>query len=330
MRGHSVIVVITWVLGLLNGVVGQAAGAGNIWAHAYERIWLWEMYDLFVNKYEPAKQSMIFPQSNTGHIGLRNKGSGPNGRLTYSEFMFRLQGGAVVQGRPPNVGQHDLEAFSPSRAGYDGAAQRLKSVGYVTPVERPDQVDPTLKVYKPDPEDPHKGAYTALVEKIDREFEIIFHGDEDFAIISRAKEQQLLGLAEKIIRIREEDTQRFLGEKFKEAPKDANDKLRMGLTKTVFDTVPSAAGGGTYQKVNVAATFQAYTKPDGTLEGDLAKHFPHQGAMIDWMTENGNPYSGDWTEGSKRHWRLLKSWNMHTVTLELTRNPKEGAQTCRI
>ncbi|KAF4964636.1 hypothetical protein FSARC_7462 [Fusarium sarcochroum] len=92
MRCHAA--PLTWAcIGLLLLGLLQLAGCAEVdnkLAHARERIYLWEMHEIFVDIEGVDKQDIIFPQNKKSkwtqykHYSLINT---IDGRLTYSEFM---------------------------------------------------------------------------------------------------------------------------------------------------------------------------------------------------------------------------------------------------
>ncbi|ODM23114.1 hypothetical protein SI65_00703 [Aspergillus cristatus] len=63
----------------------------NFVAHVYERLYLWELYQVFRDVEEPHKQQQILPfDTRKGQVATNNRASGVDGSLTDTEFMIRL------------------------------------------------------------------------------------------------------------------------------------------------------------------------------------------------------------------------------------------------
>ncbi|KAF5664956.1 hypothetical protein FHETE_6816 [Fusarium heterosporum] len=93
MRFHAAWACAGWLLlGLLH--VAHCDSIDNVLSHARERIWLWEMYDIFCEIEGADKQSMILGQNkkaqwyNKRHFSLENT---VDGKLTYAEFQADME-----------------------------------------------------------------------------------------------------------------------------------------------------------------------------------------------------------------------------------------------
>ncbi|KAH7096028.1 hypothetical protein FB567DRAFT_514042 [Paraphoma chrysanthemicola] len=315
MRSLQTISAILWLFSLISFV-----HAANWQSHVYERIYLWEMYDLFSEIKGPDNQPIFKQNPKHPWPNNRNIGSGPNGRLTYWEFQVRLQNKGLIPGTIPT--SNDLP--SPAGGNLDNAASGLLSKGYNGQLNI-EFLDPSFKGFKASKNDPHADSYQAFIDKVEKQYTELRKDSANDRYFGPARNKQVSDVANKIALLRRLDTQQWIVSYFKKAPPATEEDKKkgkggLGLTNVVTRQVNSGIPvAPTFTQVDVPGTFAAYTNPDGTLREELSKNFANQQALIDWIDNQGNPSSGiDYADGSKSHWRAMKSWKIVQIKAGMT------------
>ena len=103
---------------LLGFLALQVCAKGRI-SHAYEQLWLWEAYQVAV-KYKGVDQKFILAITNGGKI---QKGHGPDGSLTFQEFMD------ASTGRGTGKGLCKVDAPGPGRS-FQVVAEALEQADF--------------------------------------------------------------------------------------------------------------------------------------------------------------------------------------------------------
>lgn len=275
------------------------------------------MYDLFCDiKGGADKQNMIFRQKNiASRIPFNNKGSGPNGRMTYSEFQWRLQKKGLIPNSFPTNLPNPMD--DPHKAAKD-----LLDRGWNGNLLIED-IDDSFNSWSKPANDPHAEKYSALIDKIEKQYSKFRQNTQTALPITGDRYNQFDKLGKAIVRLRQLETQDWVSRYFSGDPStDPKKAGGLGLKDIVTNEVESNVGQikEKYKVVDVIATFQKYTNTDGTLKPELSKHFANQEAMLKWIDEQGNPNSGlNYSDSSKSHYRALKSWKTFAIKHGMTR-----------
>ncbi|EFR03917.1 hypothetical protein MGYG_06916 [Nannizzia gypsea CBS 118893] len=309
MRNLFSIVFLSWLLALASYV--QVAAAGNDAAHAFERIWLYEMYEVFCDV-DP-KQTKIFSAQGTGTVPNSNKGTGPGGRLTYAEFQWRLQGG-----KTPLV---NLQ--SPKTIGVYQAADELLKLGW-TGILKVADIDLTLKGYKAPQNDPNKKNYMELIDRVEKEYSnyrLSSPGKTYESIFTdTARATRIADISHAIYTLREEDRHTFISDKYiwnrnglwlAVGPNDQQ-KLKSKISY-VDSSGKTIYLGDDYTVTDIAKVF-ATNCPGGKL-GPALTYWKWTSAkdITDWLAKLGDAspaVAGQPTSSPEdiTHRRVLESW----------------------
>ncbi|KAM5436562.1 hypothetical protein MferCBS31731_005840 [Microsporum ferrugineum] len=147
MRNLFLAVSFTWLLFLVRHL-HAAPGEGNIVAHVYERIWLWEMYDFFWDFKGDNEQSKLFP-------GQR--------RLEYGEFQGLLE-------NPDDPIKPNKDLRSPMTASLKDVADDLLAKKWSGNLKKIHKIDPSLSSWIPPNNEPWKTKYEELIDKTEKEY----------------------------------------------------------------------------------------------------------------------------------------------------------------
>lgn len=266
---------------------------GNYLAHAYERLWLWERYQIAMWEPPPRltvapanitwpsssiegaeKQQDIFPfqRKRGGDTGRDNRGSGRKSTLSYSEFMWRLSDKSIEHDLP--VPQ--LKRPKSAKAIHDAAVELVdkKLTGNLKPVD----IDPGLLTGddpKKDDSDPHRGQMSLLFDKLQLKLSMWRIKGEHANVID-PRLGKLKEISKAVLKLRREDSQRYVVKLFK---KPINkDGLGLDEDDVVTETKTSRViTGPEYEEVMVAETFS-------NNKDQLLKRFGNEEDLRDWVS----------------------------------------------
>ncbi|KAG8673807.1 hypothetical protein FPOAC2_07278 [Fusarium poae] len=277
---------IGWLfLGLLQ--LADCASVDNKLSHARERIWLWEMYDLFCDIEGPDKQDVIFKQNknhkwaNQRHYSLVNTA---DGKLTYAEFMADLE----KKLSPIDV---DKSLVAPNGEGVGKpttaqAVDALKTKGWAQPMDV-DQVTSG-----------RSKNYMELVGRVDKKFQDYFTNlgnDDKWKRRLIETNMRTEKLSNDIVQLRKQEADEWLIKQITrqvDPPNTPNDKKAYGLginrNDLVINKLTSPVDGATtYERVDLIESY--LNKPDA-LNKQLKAAGVSNGieGLVKWADNLGN------------------------------------------
>jgi hypothetical protein len=205
--------------------------------------------------YGASKQKILLVQ-NPGHswTSKQHVGSGPDGKLTYPEFMLDLE---QKLGAPGYTVDNTMQApgSGPGSPSYLEASNKLISknwrgimkVNFITPDEK------TIK------------EYVQFLSMLDQKFHDLraeLGDDPKWKSFLAEKHERSKKLLSEIASIRKQETEEWIRKQMVTDVKDSKGKKLYGLglqeTDLVTERVPTAIPGqtGTYEKVNIAETWR--------------------------------------------------------------------------
>ncbi|EFQ99544.1 hypothetical protein MGYG_02557 [Nannizzia gypsea CBS 118893] len=289
--------------------------ADNFLSHAYERLWLWERYQIACAIEGPDKQQSILPfKTQKGQESKNNKGTGPDKMLTYTEFITRLDDKPL----PPDVGK--LTPPGDGRSVTDAVSELIKNK--VTGELNIITIDPSLRgknYNKPpesgggkkpgtnggsrslyDPKDPYRTPYTVLFDKLENSLSKYRLDDKNKAVIDKHIEN-LKACSKATVQLRAEKTMDFVAKKL--AAPVADGGLGIDVRLTWKDsTIP---GADKYPEIDFKETYEA------NKEKLKNAGFKNRKDVTDWVTRFGDPkYAGkvEFGPGAFSHFRTLVTW----------------------
>jgi hypothetical protein len=269
---------------------------------------------------------MIFPQDpNAKWPYRRNIGTGPDGKLTYAEFMARLE-----KKDPRNADNIIKTMVAPAettggKPTIHECAQELMNAGYNKQLQ-PSEVDTSLmgknfevggNAYNAN--DPHNDPYNELIGRADRKFqEYRKKIDTNFM---NSKNKVATSLLEAITTLRVEDTSSWL---YHQMQQDSG-KQGLGLAEEDIVVQKNRASGvpngPKYNKVDVIETLLNGWVNDGFRAKLKSAGIASFGDFLTWADNLGDPdkrASLDYTDLNKTHFRALKTWRMAYSKSKLT------------
>ncbi|GKU06117.1 hypothetical protein FLAG1_09323 [Fusarium langsethiae] len=288
---------IGWLfLGLLQ--LADCAAVDNKLAHARERIWLWEMYDLFTDIEGADKQDVILPQNQKAKWAHRKHFSLVNtvdGKLTYAEFMADLEKKLTPDGVDKSLVAPNGEGLGNPTT--EKAVDALKSKGWAMPMA----VDQVTSGRSND--------YAELMGRVDKKFQAYYTDlGNDNTWKRRLVETNMRTekLSKEIVSLRKQEADEWLLKQMTREVDPAgtpNDKKRYGLglnrnelvVEKVTSTVPGAT---TYERVDLVQTFLDH--PDrAAFERKLKAAGINNGiqGLVNWADNLGNQKFASWGPG---------------------------------
>ncbi|KIL86411.1 hypothetical protein FAVG1_10240 [Fusarium avenaceum] len=311
MRCHAAHFTLACIAWLFLGFhqFAYCADPDNVLAHARERIWLWEMYNIFCDIEGADKQDVIMPQTKHPfhyyhHISLENK---VDGRLTYAEFMSDLQMKLLP-------GKVDNSLVAPGGDGFKGptvaeAVDALKKNGWAMGMN-------VLLVTSGRSND-----YTELIGRVNKKFQDYFDklGDDPKwkrkLIEANSRTHQL---SRDIVALRQQEHDRFVltlltREKDKEGAKKKGHGLGLTRDELVIEKVPSSVDGGpTHERVDFGQTMMNHPDPDGFLRKLPDGYTLGWQGVATWADELGNALYQEgvpeFTDANKSHHVVKMLW----------------------
>ncbi|KAJ4250227.1 hypothetical protein NW762_012042 [Fusarium torreyae] len=243
---------IVWLfLSLIQVVDCQITVKTGDYSHVRERIWLWDRYTVIAEILGADKQKILLVQ-NPGHNWptKRHVGSGPNGQLTYPEFMADLEQKFTGQDFVPDPTLKAPGSEGPgSPSILEGLQQAwLMQVKFITPDEK------TVKDHE---------TFLSLVDKKYHELQVQFGDDPRYEKLFDETNDRAKKLVEEINAIRKQETEEHTKVQITTAvdakgTKENKKKYGLGLDEAdlVIEQVQTMVPGQTwaYDKVNIAET----------------------------------------------------------------------------
>ncbi|KAH7179065.1 uncharacterized protein B0J16DRAFT_322552 [Fusarium flagelliforme] len=330
---HSLVNTLFWVfltwasLGL--PIIGecQAKVTTGEYSHVIERIWLWDQYDIVTEVYGASKQKILLVQ-NPGHPWPMKKhvGSGPDGKLTYPEFMSDLE---QQLGKPGHTPDYTMQApdSGPGSPSFVEASDKLISknwrgimkVEFITPFEK----------------NKDKNDYVKFLSMVDQKVHAIyaeFGDDPKWKSFLADKQERSRKLLSDITSIRKQETDEWVKNQMTKDIEDKNKKPLFGLglkeTYLVTERVPTAIPGqtGTYEKVNIRETWRQ-NRDNKAFKADLAKVGIHSRRdLVTWAENLGKEGNvGPNSPQNQTHYASFQIWKTLRERLVATLG---GSGTC--
>ncbi|KAM0491820.1 hypothetical protein ACHAP8_010324 [Fusarium lateritium] len=248
---------IGWLfLGLLQ--LADCAAVDNKLSHARERIWLWEMYDVFCDIEGPDKQDIIFKQNKETkwitrkHFSLTNLA---DGKLTYAEFM------ADLEKKLNPLGVDNSLTAPNSDSTTEKAVDALKTKGWAQPMD----VDQVTSGRSKD--------YMELVGRVDKKFQDYYTklgGKDEWKRKLVETNLRTEKLSKDIVQLRKQEADEWLLKQMTrevDPPGTPDDKKKYGLglnrNDLVVEKVTSpVAGATTYERVDLIESFLKHPNPN--------------------------------------------------------------------
>ncbi|KAI9043088.1 uncharacterized protein KD926_004591 [Aspergillus affinis] len=318
------VLLLIW-LGLAVQSNAATKDTANMYAHAYERIWLWQRYNMAIametkdKKGKTIDQNEILPMIHQkgGREGIKNKhwdqATGKyEGPLHYNEFMVRLDDRPVDEhGIPPKItapsGADDLE-----RAAQELVDNRLTENLMVHQInDRFGQSGGGGKVNKGKKaaESRDEGRYQRLFSALNDQL-LKWRNDEKSYAKIKEYDTMTKSLTERVVQLRIEDGQRFMLHHF-----DRTDGrgLDLGDKLVKYKEDSRVPGGPDYERLDLGKTWESYEEDvknaisEATDEKVQIKNFKDFEA---WVTDYGNPDGrfAKQTNASPTHFRTIQMW----------------------
>ncbi|RKU40479.1 hypothetical protein DL546_001158 [Coniochaeta pulveracea] len=301
----------SWLLALIFCVSVQVAAVS--YAHAYDKIWLYYVYNLawkldgpsqryilrFLDPKNPADRQM-----NNQNINKGNRGSLPNGQLTWEEFQWSLNWALADKTLNPVPELSD---------DFDKLAKQLWQTSWMGS-EIKLGVAQSLRVQKGSRAPPGFLEYTDYIHSLTQMVEqakIRLSGPDVAADLDK-----LHKLADKIVQIREVEFRqsKYLGEDLKKVFPGINiveeevpnpDPKRAGETKYNFKLVNTLK---TLEDPVTKAAIKAALGLQGDTSDKWKSKFIERVNRYGMETWNGAPIDPPYEEEARRHRKTLTAW----------------------
>ncbi|KAI1058763.1 hypothetical protein LB507_004122 [Fusarium sp. FIESC RH6] len=303
-------VILTWAsLGLPLLCECQAPVKTGDYSHVREKLLLWDIYDTVTEIYGASKQKILLVQDpGNSWYQKRHVGSGPDGKLTYPEFMADLD---QLFGKSGYTVDNTLQApgSGPGSPSFVEASNQLisKNMRGIMKVE----------FLTPDKQNPKD--YVRFVSMLGQAFDDVrakFGDDPKWKSFLDEKHERSKKLLSEITSIRKQETDEWIKVQMIRDVQDAQTKkelygLGLQATDLVTERVPTNIPGqtGTYERVKIAETWER-NRNNRAFKTTLANANIKTGSdLVRWAKNLGKEGNiGPNSDVNRTHYESFQVW----------------------